>query len=53
MILIKLRKLIAKESLSRARKRVRNDLKATANMLIYRNIFNEGTDGYLRDNIYG
>ena len=53
MILIKLRKLIAKESLPRARKRVRNDLKLSANMLIYTNIFKEGMAGYLRDNIYG
>ena len=54
MKLLKLRKIFAKESLCRARKRVRNDLKYTANMLIYRNVFLEGTDGYLRDrNCYG
>lgn len=54
MKLFKLRKLIAKESLCRARKRIKNDLKREANTLIYRNIFNQGIDGYLRDrNCYG
>lgn len=54
MKLLKLRKLLAKESLCRARKRIRNDLKSSANTLIYNSIFNQGTEGYLRDrNCYG
>jgi hypothetical protein len=54
MKLLKLRKLFAKESLCRARKRIRNDLKQSANSLIYNYIFNQGADGYFRDrNCYG
>ena len=54
MKLLKLHKLFAKESLSRARKRVRINLKREANAMIYNNVFKEGTDGYLRDrNCYG
>ena len=49
MKLIKIRKLLAKESLCRARKRVRRDLKQTANDMIYANIGYDGTNGYLRD----
>ena len=53
-MMLKLRKLIAKESLCRARKRIKNDLKQSANNLIYNYIFKQGTDGYLRDrNCYG
>ena len=50
MKLIKIRKLLAKESLCRARKRVRSDLKQTANDMIYDYIFNQGSVGYKRDN---
>lgn len=52
MKLLRIRKLIAKESLPRARKRVRNNLKLSANAMIYGNIFNQGIKGYLRDKIY-
>lgn len=53
-IFIKLLKLIKPESLARARRRIRNDLKHAASVMIYRNVFNQGTDGYLRDrNCYG
>lgn len=52
MKLLKLRKLLAKESLCRARKRIRNALKSSANAMIYRNVFNQGTEGYLREDIY-
>lgn len=48
-LFIKLLKLIKPESLARARKRVRNDLKRAASVMIYRNVFNQGMDGYLRD----
>lgn len=52
--LLKALKIIKPESLARARKRVRINLKREANRLIYDNIFNEGMDGYLRDrNCYG
>ncbi len=51
-MLLKLFKLITKESLCRARKRVRNNLKQSANTLIYANVFYEGMNGYLRDKIY-
>lgn len=54
MIMLKLRKAIAKESLCRARKRVKINLKQSANILIYNSIFNQGAEGYLRDsNCYG
>jgi len=46
---VKLARLLGKESLCRARKRIRNDLKQSANSLIYNYIFNQGTEGYLRD----
>ena len=48
-IYFKLRKLLAKESLSRARKRIRNGLKLEADKLIYNNIFNDGMSGFERD----
>lgn len=54
MMMLKLRKLMAKESLSRTRKRIKNDLKQSANTMIYNYIFNQGAEGYLRDrNCYG
>lgn len=54
MKMLKLRKLLAKESLCRARKRIRNALKQSANAMIYQNVFNQGIEGYLRDrNCYG
>jgi len=54
MKLLKLLKLIKPESLARARKRIRNDLKQSANDMIYANIGYDGTNGYLRErNIYG
>ena len=54
MKLLKLRKLFAKESLARARKRIRAALKQSANAMIYANIGYDGTNGYLRDrNCYG
>lgn len=54
MKLLKLLKLIKPESLARARKRVRNDLKRANLSLIYQNVFYDGTEGYLRDrNCYG
>lgn len=52
--MIKLRKLFAKESLARARRRVRNGLKQSSNDMIYANIGYDGVNGYLRDrNCYG
>ena len=54
MKLLKLIKLIKPESLARARKRIRNDLKQSNLALVYRNVFKDGTEGYLRDrNCYG
>lgn len=51
---IKLIKLFKNESLARARKRVRNDLKQSNLALVYRNIIKDGTEGYKRErNIYG
>jgi hypothetical protein len=48
-IYFKLLKLLAKESLSRARKRIKNGLKLEADKLIYNNIFNDGMSGFERD----
>ena len=48
-IYFKLRKLLAKESLSRARKRIKNGLKLEADKLIYNNIFKDGMSGFERD----
>lgn len=54
MKLLKLRKLLAKESLCRARKRIRTALKQSANEMIYTNVFKDGVDGYKRErSIYG
>ena len=54
MKLLKLRKIFAKESLCRARKRIKARLNQSANAMIYDRVFYEGTDGYLRDrNCYG
>ena len=53
-MLLKLRKLLAKESLARARKRIRNSLKQSANEMIYTNIIKDGVEGYKRERgIYG
>lgn len=51
-IIHKLKIKLSKESLARARKRIRNDLKRSNLMLVYRNVFKDGTEGYLRDKIY-
>jgi len=48
---IKLAKLFKNESLARARKRIRADLKQSNLALVYRNIIREGTDGYKRERI--
>ena len=52
MKLLNLLKLIKPESLARARKRIRKALKHESDRLIYNNIFNQGTEGYLREDIY-
>lgn len=53
---IKIKLLIAtsKESLLRARKRIRKALKQSANEMIYTNVFKDGVEGYKRErSIYG
>lgn len=51
---VKLLIKLSSESLLRARKRIRNALKQSANAMIYRNVLKDGTDGYERErNIYG
>lgn len=47
--MLKLLKLIKPESLARARKRIKSDLKQTANDMIYKEIFYFGNKGYIRD----
>lgn len=47
--MIKLLKLIRPESLARARKRIKADLKSSGLALIYRNIMRDGTYGYQRE----
>lgn len=50
----RLLKLIKPESLARARKRIKADLKRSALQLVYRNIFRDGTRGYERETyVYG
>jgi len=52
--MIKLLKLIRTESLARARKRVKSNLKESAIKLIYTNIMRDGMMGYQRErSIYG
>lgn len=54
MKLLNLLKLIKPESLARARKRIRRDLKQANLALIYRNVLKDGRDGYEREkSIYG
>ena len=53
-IIHKLKIKLSKESLARARKRIRNELKQSNLALVYRNVFKDGTEGYKRErNIYG
>lgn len=54
MKLLKLRKAVAKESLARARKRVKASLMQAAISLTIKNVLHDGEYGYLRDwKIYG
>lgn len=53
-MIIKLLKLIKPESLARSRKRVKANLKESANLLIYKNIIRDGMYGYQRERyVYG
>lgn len=49
MIMLKLLKLIRRESLARARRRVKRSIKNSANKLIFRSILREGEFGYKRE----
>lgn len=49
MLILKIKKFIAKESLARLRKRVRSNLNQSANAMIYSYIFYQGHSGYMRD----
>jgi hypothetical protein len=50
----RLLKLFKPESLARARKRIKANLKQSHSILVYRNIFRDGTQGYERETyVYG
>lgn len=49
MKLIKLRKLLAKESLSRTRKRIRSAIESDNNTRVIRCVILDGLTGYKRD----
>lgn len=49
MKLLKLRKIFAKESLARARKRINMRLRNDAKMFILTGVFSEAEHGYERD----
>lgn len=52
MMIVK--KLLAKESLARAKKRIKRNLRKSAKLMILQNIFYDGHNGYLRQgDIYG
>lgn len=50
-IIHKLKIKLSKESLARARKRIRNDLKYNASVMIFRNVFKDGAEGYKRERV--
>lgn len=53
-MMLKIKKLIVKKSLARERKRIKNNLRETASLMIFKNIFYDGFEGYLREiKIYG